>query len=48
MALALNDFDGGKSNTRAIGGVSPENLDIFGSQKATRFTHCHFRAQKMS
>ncbi len=26
MALGLNDFDGGKSVTRAIGGVGPENL----------------------
>ncbi len=31
MALGLNDFDGGKSITRAIGrGLGPENLNIFG------------------
>jgi hypothetical protein len=30
MALGLNDFDVGKSITRAIERESPENLDFFG------------------
>ncbi len=32
MALELNDFDGGKSITRARG---PGNLDVFGPEMAT-------------
>jgi hypothetical protein len=30
MALGLNNFDGGKSITRAIGRGGPEDLDFFG------------------
>ncbi len=30
MALGLNDSDGDKSITRAIGRVDPENLNFFG------------------
>ncbi len=34
MALGLNDFDAGKSITRAIGRGGPENLDFFGPKMA--------------
>jgi hypothetical protein len=33
MALGLNDFDGGKSNTRAIGGVSLKISTFLGAKK---------------
>jgi hypothetical protein len=30
MALGLNDFDGGKSISRPLEGVGPEDFDLFG------------------
>jgi hypothetical protein len=35
MALGLDDFDGGKSITRALERVGPENLDFFGPKVGT-------------
>jgi hypothetical protein len=39
IALGLNDFDAGKSITKAIGrGMGTENLDFFGPQKVEIFS----------
>jgi hypothetical protein len=47
ITLGLNDFDEGKSITRAIGRVGPENLDFL-SPNGTRFLVAISGPQKVS
>jgi hypothetical protein len=42
-----NAIDAGKSYTRALEGVDPEDLDFFGSQNGNEQSDCHLGQKKI-